>query len=147
MRCRVRAIAFLDDKLLLVQHKNADGQPYDTWALPGGGIQDGESLTGALTREMIEETGVRPHIGRLLFVHQFIRDGRYEGPEFFFYLTNPEDYQNVDLGQTSHGVHEIAKIGFYDTKQLHGLRPDFLYGLSQGNLPDKTVFIEELPRG
>lgn len=136
-------MAFLDDRLLLVKHKDADGQPYDTWALPGGGIDEGEGITAALTREMIEETGITPQIDRLLFVHQFRRGGVYEGPEFFFLLANPEDYQHVDLERTSHGKHEIAQIGFFDTKQLHGLRPDFLYGLSQGNLPEKPVFIEE----
>ena len=141
MRCRVRAVVFLDDKLLLVQHKDVSGQPTGAWALPGGGIDDGESLTDALTREMIEETGVTPEIGRLLFVHQFMRDGVYEGPEFFFEVTNAADYMDIDLAQTSHGEAEIATIGFYDTKELTGLKPDFLYGISPGNLADKTRLI------
>ena len=135
MSSRVRAIIFQDDKLLLVKHKNAEGVANETWALPGGGIDDGESITDALTREMIEETGVTPQIGDLLFVHQFKRNGAYEGPEFFFSVTNADDYENIDLTQTTHGAGEISEIGFYDTKTLTGLKPDFLYGLSPGNMP------------
>jgi len=136
MKCRVRAVVFDGEKLLLVKHKAANGTPYNTWALPGGGLDEGESLTEALTREMVEETGIEPEIGRLLYVHQFSRGGQFEGPEFFFAVSNYEDYQNMDLAKTTHGATEIAEIGFYDTKTLTGLLPDFLYGLTPGNAPE-----------
>lgn len=130
MKCRVRAIIRQGNTLLLVQHKNSAGGAYATWALPGGGIEDGEMMIDALRREMVEETGILPVVGNLLFVHQFMLNGQYEGPEFFFEVLNVEDYSNVDLSKTSHGVHEIDKIGFYDPKELEGLRPEFLKDIS-----------------
>lgn len=140
MTCRVRAIIRDGDRLLLVQHKDEQGQPFSSWALPGGKIDDGESLTDALQREMIEETGVAPRIGTLLYVHQFIRDGVYEGPEFFFEVTNAADYAAIDLTQTTHGDTEIATIGFLDPRTFN-LRPEFLQNID--NLATSTQLVIE----
>ncbi len=126
MKCRVRAIIRRGDELLLVKHKNAQGLPYGTWVLPGGGIEEGESLVEALKREMIEEIGVEPDIGKLLFVHQFQVDNVFQGPEFLFMVKNFDDYDMVDLTKTTHGMQEIAEVGFHDPRTLQGVRPDFL---------------------
>lgn len=126
MKIRVRAIIKRGDTLLLVQHKNPQGVPYDTWALPGGGIEEGEMLLDAIEREMIEETGVKPVVGKLMYVHQFWYEGIYQGPEFFFEVKNVDDYLNVDLNSTTHGAIEIATIGFFDPRDLTNLLPSFL---------------------
>jgi uncharacterized protein with ACT and thioredoxin-like domain len=52
---------------------------------------------------MIEETGIAPKIGKLLFIQQF-DDGEKEHLEFFFHIENVEDYEIVDLEATSHGT-------------------------------------------
>ena len=52
-------------------------------------LEMGESLLDGLRREMIEETGVKPEIGKLLFVQQFAdtnsssKHGDCEQLEFF----------------------------------------------------------------
>lgn len=52
-RVAVRALIVSDDKILAV--KEVDG---DWWAIPGGGVDYGESLKDCLLREIKEEIGV-----------------------------------------------------------------------------------------
>jgi len=81
--------------------------------MPGGGVEEGEALTDAIRREMIEETGVTPQVGNLLYIQQFSFKDE-EHLELFFHITNGEDYLQVDLSKTSHGTAEIAEIKFVD---------------------------------
>jgi len=78
----------------------------------------------ALEREMIEETAIKPVVGNLLYIQQFTHSG-VEYLEFFFHITNSEDYLNIDLTKTSHGEKELAEISFVDPKSVR-LLPEFL---------------------
>ncbi|MFF2546644.1 NUDIX domain-containing protein [Kitasatospora sp. NPDC058063] len=65
MHTRVTGIAVRDGQMLLL---NQDTEGPRTWSLPGGKVEDGETLTQALRREMREETGLDVEVGRLLYV-------------------------------------------------------------------------------
>lgn len=128
-RVAVRAIIYKDGKLLcqqLTAGKTGEGRDY--WCTPGGGLDIGESLHDGLHREMIEETGIAPKIGRLLFVQQFSEDGTKEQMEFFFHVENPEDYHTIDLAATSHGLLEVEHVEFIDPKSAKVL-PEFLQNI------------------
>jgi len=56
-RIRVAGLVIADGAVLLVRHEKA-GRGY--WLLPGGGVEEGESLTEALERELSEECGFAP---------------------------------------------------------------------------------------
>ncbi len=124
-RVTVRGIVFKEGKILAQQLKpDADGMERDYWCTPGGGLEAGESLYQGLSREMIEETGIAPIIGKLLFVQQYA-DHQKEYLEFFFHIENPEDYHTIDLTATSHGELEIKHVDFISPAQ-HNILPVFL---------------------
>ena len=69
--------------LVLVEHEGRvlfvqEAKHGQTWYLPAGGVEPGESLAEAAARETLEEAGVRVRPGRVLGVEQdwFCRDGR-----------------------------------------------------------------------
>lgn len=72
-RIRVAAIIVQGDRILLAQHEK-DGRRY--WLLPGGGLDHGESLPEALTRELLEEAGVHIRVGDLVFANDTIAPDR-----------------------------------------------------------------------
>lgn len=70
LKLRVALIA-LDEsgRVLLLNHIRPQGS---YWVLPGGGLEQGESLMEGVTREVSEELGVSCIINRLVAVGQLI---------------------------------------------------------------------------
>lgn len=64
IRPRVSALLVRDGRQVLVVRHRKDGREYHL--LPGGGVEFGEGLVEALTREVLEETGLEIEVGRLL---------------------------------------------------------------------------------
>lgn len=54
-RTSVRAIMRDKNNKVCLIHRIKNGEEY--WVIPGGGVEDGESLISAVKREMIEEIG------------------------------------------------------------------------------------------
>ena len=101
-RINVRAIIYREGKILAVKHRRGDqAAPY--YAVPGGGLDPRESLTECLIRELREETGVTAKPGKLLFIQQFpsSRAGYEEELEFFFAVDNPNDFNDINISQTT----------------------------------------------
>lgn len=124
-RVAVRAIIVKDGKLLAMKAKPyAPGVNTNIWFTVGGTLEDDESLLEGLAREVIEETGVTPVIGDLLFIHQFKTPNR-EHMEFLFHVTNAEDFVNPDLSKSTHAAIEIETLEFIEAAQVD-LFPAFL---------------------
>ena len=68
----VGAVVFRDGDVLLIKRGKPpfEGQ----WSIPGGGLEHGERLTGAVIREVREETGVEIRILGLLDVFEGLPD-------------------------------------------------------------------------
>lgn len=94
-----------EGKLLLVKHS----EDADFTALPGGHLEWGEDIKECLRREIVEELGVEPEIGRLLYINTFI-DGETTQPiEFFFEVKNGHQYADTEKLTRTH-AHEISAI-------------------------------------
>lgn len=117
----VKAIIYYEGRFLLTRHRSVP----DYWVFPGGGVEAGEDLLAGLRREMIEETTVEPRIGNLLFIQQIEQAYGYGPPEFFFHVTNAEDYQKHDLAGSSHGLAELDAIDWVDISDAP-LLPEFM---------------------
>lgn len=149
-RVNVRGIIVSDQGEIFCQRltaRNSDGRNF--WCTPGGGLEMCESLLDGLHREMVEETGVKPEIGKLLFIQQFAESGEQSahGPneqlEFFFLITNWQDYQHINLEQTSHGVEEVAECGFVNPKTTRIL-PSYLTEIDLDQLVNKLTEVPVL---
>jgi 8-oxo-dGTP diphosphatase len=83
------AVVVNDDALLLTRI-SAIGYPAGWWALPGGGVDHGESPHTAVERELYEETGLRARSSRLVDVHDIHTIDRARDDQY-------EDYHGVHL--------------------------------------------------
>ncbi len=77
---RIRAVAIIvnHDKILLIHRINNSEEYY---VLPGGGVEQGETVEQAVLREVREEASIKIKIEKLLYHH--IYD---DNTEQFFYL-------------------------------------------------------------
>src|ERR1700728_3883296 len=80
----VAALILRDSKILVCQRRRDDSHALQ-WEFPGGKVELGETLQGALTRELREELGIEAIIGRELYRtrHRY-RDFRSELEVIFF---------------------------------------------------------------
>ena len=82
VRLRVNGLLVQDQALLMVQLYSPVSREL-VWTPPGGGVQFGESLSQALEREMLEETGIRVQTGALWYMHELRKNG-FHAVEFYF---------------------------------------------------------------
>ena len=72
---RVGAVVERSGALLLVRHEKPGREPY--WVLPGGRLEPGETIPRCAEREVAEETGLDGRFAGVLYVSEFLREGRH----------------------------------------------------------------------
>ena len=84
VRVKVRAVIWIDDQIA-VHRTERHGRQHVT--LPGGRVNERESVTNALHREVQEELGVEILIGDLLFAAEVHSGARRQDVELVFNAT------------------------------------------------------------
>ena len=142
-RIRVAAIVVEDGNILLVRHLK-DGRTY--WMLPGGGVDYGETLAGALKRELREELRVDLHVGNLLLSNDSIPPDRHRHIVNFYFRAE------ITRGRPKLGNDKrIAEVAFHPLAGLGDLvmRPDFaaeLQHVIQAPPSDGPIYLGNLWR-
>jgi 8-oxo-dGTP diphosphatase len=135
---KVRGVITHNDKLLIVKHLG-DG----FMALPGGYLKFGEDVIACLKRELVEELGVLPDIGRLLYINTFM--DKNEHLEFFFEVKNGREYLNIEKLERTH-AHELVEILWVSPdSDIEILPKQFNEDFKKGKIFEgETKFINEL---
>lgn len=106
----------------------------------------GEDILECLKREIVEELGISPEIGRLLYINNFVDKYGIQCIEFFFEIVNSSDYL-VDIKSLNRThADEIAEV--YWAEASHGdkiLPKKFGEDFKAGKvISDQTRYIQSL---
>ena len=80
--------------------------------MPGGQVEEGEDLVAALKREILEETGCRVEVGRLVGVYS-----KLSPPAMVLHLFR---CRHVD-GVAAPGEEEVPEVGWFRADEARGL--------------------------
>ena len=127
IRQAVRAVVLdPEDRVLLVRFEFPDSGT--KWALPGGGIEEGESDHDALRRELSEEVGappvqIGPHVWNRLHIVPFI-DGSHDGQiERIYVVRTPAFTPQPALTWEQLNAEYVFEARWWHPDDLHGATP------------------------
>lgn len=125
MESRIRGIGLIikDDKLLLVKHRDEEGNQF--WTAPGGGVEGGESVQECIEREVREETGLKVLAKQLVAVRQFRQSSIDRNSiELFFLCEHLEASPFMNRTESEIYFMEPPQfIDFHALKDMHVLPP------------------------
>lgn len=136
VKIRITAVVLRKDNILLVE-QNVDNTR--NWSLPGGGLDEGETLEEGIIRELIEETGVKIKVKELLYLCDYIRHDRH-----VVHMTFLAEAPNDEIGETTPGLDEnpIKSIAYVpvDEIETYGFSKKFKK-LVKNNFPNKGSYM------
>lgn len=126
-RIRASAIIIYEGKLITIyREKMIDGKIKKYYVIPGGGVEEGETVLVATKREIMEELGIEIDISDEYFYLE------KENANEYFYIadyvsgkigsgTGPE-FTNRDVEK--YGTYEVKLVDMKDIKNINLLPPE-----------------------
>lgn len=116
---RVTGVLIEDGKLLLVRQRLSKSR---NWSLPGGRLEQGETLAQGLAREMEEETGLQVRVAEMLYLCDAAQSGHT-----LLHITFRIERTGgaLRLPDNTHDANPISDVRFVPLDQLTG------YGFSE----------------
>ena len=133
---RVRGVIMHEGKFLVV------AMPQNNYyCLPGGKLEFSEDIKECLSRELIEELGVKPEIGKLLYVNNFTKN-EVHNIDFIFEVKNGSEYIDCEKLERTH-AYELSDIYWANQNEDIKILPLLLkQDFENGNLlSDEVKFI------
>ncbi|MDR2157663.1 MAG: NUDIX hydrolase [Clostridiales Family XIII bacterium] len=115
-----------DGRILLVRQRHEDRE---IWMVPGGAIEEGESSRDAAIREILEETGLIIHVGRLLWHVEEVTEDR--GQRFVNFFIGQIIGGKAELGEDPElgGDQVLDGLKFFSREEISGIEhlyPEYL---------------------
>jgi ADP-ribose pyrophosphatase YjhB (NUDIX family) len=113
--CGVGAVIVNGGRVLLIRR----GRPPQAghWAIPGGKVRLGETMTAAVKREVMEETGLEVEVGDVVWAGESIGPGT--PPEWHYCLVDFE--ARVVAGDEVHAADDALEVGWYTLDEARSL--------------------------
>lgn len=124
----VRVIILDDRNRVLMVRQHHEGR--DIWMVPGGGIEEGENASDAGVREVLEETGLRVKIGKLIWHVEEVSEKR--GQRFVnFFLAELEGGKlhlgmDPEFSKEEQVLREVRFMSKEEMCHLEVLYPEYL---------------------
>lgn len=137
----VGGLVFDRGNVLLVRRGSHPAKGY--WSIPGGKVAHGETLTAAVEREMLEETGLRVRVGPLVEIYERLPRRGAGGMDAHFVVL---DYLCEATGGLLRAGDDAEEAGWFavsELSELHmtpGARPvvEKGYAMAGGPQPKRS---------
>jgi len=118
-----RGITFIDNKVLLLHRIRKENDNYlDYYAIPGGGVEFGETMEEACIREVLEETSLN------VSINTFLKFEEYEMGVCYYFLTNYQGGTPILSGEEKerNNKDNFYEISLIDINSLNNIN---MYGI------------------
>lgn len=124
----VRVVILDEEKRVLMVRQHHEGR--DIWMVPGGAMEAGETARQAAVREVLEETGLKVNIGKLIWHVEQLSKGK--GQRFVNFFLADIAGGDLALGsdpefdQDAQVLREVRFMSREEISELEVLYPDYL---------------------